>query len=119
MAGAGTEVGAGRLTLRDYQWDGISWLTFLRRTALCGVLADEMGLHARLVQFRPTPEDYAAGYSYNASIWIALGRDEAQLLKLVSASQNSESWRQLAGSEDIVGWTDSFASILPVLKPLR
>jgi len=92
---------------------------FLELEPVVAALADEMGLHARLVQFRPTPEDYAAGYSYNASIWIALGRDEAQMLKLVATSENPESWRRLEGREDIVGWTDSFASILPVLKPLR
>lgn len=28
--------------LRDYQWDGISWLTQLRRYGLNGILADEM-----------------------------------------------------------------------------
>ncbi|KAJ1423533.1 hypothetical protein B484DRAFT_398622 [Ochromonadaceae sp. CCMP2298] len=28
--------------LRGYQWDGVSWLTHLRRLGLCGVLADEM-----------------------------------------------------------------------------
>eukprot|EP01032_Pedospumella_encystans_P015307 gene15307-17515_t len=30
--------------LRDYQWDGVSWLTQLRRFGLNGILADEMGL---------------------------------------------------------------------------
>ena len=28
--------------LRDYQWDGVSWLTQLRRFGLNGILADEM-----------------------------------------------------------------------------
>ena len=30
--------------LRPYQWEGLSWLTHLRRCGLGGVLADEMGL---------------------------------------------------------------------------
>lgn len=39
--GPSTQVG---LALRGYQWDGITWLTFLRRAGLSGILADEMGL---------------------------------------------------------------------------
>jgi hypothetical protein len=35
------------LILRDYQWDGVSWLTQLRRCGLSGILADEMGLGKR------------------------------------------------------------------------
>lgn len=34
-------------TLRQYQWEGISWLTNLRRCGLSGILADEMGLGKR------------------------------------------------------------------------
>ena len=30
--------------LRQYQWTGVSWLTYLRRCGLGGILADEMGL---------------------------------------------------------------------------
>jgi hypothetical protein len=30
--------------VRGYQWDGISWLTQLRRCGLGGILADDMGL---------------------------------------------------------------------------
>ncbi|HLS93260.1 MAG TPA: DEAD/DEAH box helicase [Microbacterium sp.] len=33
-----------RATLRDYQADGFSWLDFLRRNCLGGLLADDMGL---------------------------------------------------------------------------
>ncbi|CAM9612927.1 unnamed protein product [Chrysoparadoxa australica] len=32
------------LSLRPYQWEGATWLDFLRRTGTCGILADEMGL---------------------------------------------------------------------------
>jgi hypothetical protein len=35
---------AAALALRPYQWEGVSWLTHLRRCGLGGVLADEMGL---------------------------------------------------------------------------
>ncbi|MEE9369285.1 MAG: SNF2-related protein, partial [Pontiella sp.] len=31
-------------TLRDYQKDGVYWLSFLERSGFCGILADEMGL---------------------------------------------------------------------------
>ena len=30
--------------LRDYQWEGVSWLTQLRRSGLGGILADDMGV---------------------------------------------------------------------------
>lgn len=30
------------LLLRSYQWEGVSWLTRLRRCGLSGILADEM-----------------------------------------------------------------------------
>lgn len=30
--------------LRDYQHEGISWLSFLEKSGFCGILADEMGL---------------------------------------------------------------------------
>ncbi|WP_323137374.1 DEAD/DEAH box helicase [Paraliomyxa miuraensis] len=33
-----------RATLRDYQADGVRWLSFLRRAGLGGILADDMGL---------------------------------------------------------------------------
>lgn len=31
-------------TLREYQRDGVSWLSFLEQSGFCGILADEMGL---------------------------------------------------------------------------
>lgn len=36
--------GLCRDSLRGYQWDGVTWLTYLRRSGFCGILADEMGL---------------------------------------------------------------------------
>ena len=91
---------------------------FLDLEPVVAAIAREMGLHARLVEHRPSPQDYAAGMRYNASIWIALGRDEARMDSLVAASAKPESWRALRADSSIAGWTDSFASILPVLKPL-
>eukprot|EP00611_Tribonema_gayanum_P018559 TRINITY_DN3169_c0_g2_i14.p1 TRINITY_DN3169_c0_g2~~TRINITY_DN3169_c0_g2_i14.p1 ORF type:complete len:1368 (-),score=477.76 TRINITY_DN3169_c0_g2_i14:72-3959(-) len=32
------------VTLRPYQWEGVTWCDFMRRTGTNGVLADEMGL---------------------------------------------------------------------------
>ncbi len=54
-----------RATLRPYQQDGFSWLTFLRRHGLGGVLADDMGLGktmqalAMIVQAREDAADDA------------------------------------------------------------
>ncbi|CAN0423643.1 unnamed protein product, partial [Discosporangium mesarthrocarpum] len=38
---SGSAVG---LKLRAYQWEGISWIDFLRRIGAHGILADDMGL---------------------------------------------------------------------------
>lgn len=42
------------VTLRSYQRDGVSWLAFLQRFGLQGILADDMGL-GKTVQARPSP----------------------------------------------------------------
>jgi len=36
-------LGDSECCLRNYQWDGVAWLTHLRRCGLGGVLCDEMG----------------------------------------------------------------------------
>jgi len=49
-------------TLRDYQKDGVYWLSFLERSGFCGILADEMGL----------------GKTLQALTWIQLQRENAE-----------------------------------------
>ena len=114
---------AFEIYLRSVASDGFVLLhisnRFLDLEPVVAALAKEMGLSARLVAFQPTARDIADGYSYNSSIWIALARDEARMQQLVAATADPESWRALQADRDIAGWTDSFASILPVLKVLR
>ncbi len=109
--------------LRAVGDDGIILLhisnRYLDLEPVVAALARGMGLTARIVTFQPKPEDFAEGYSYNGSIWIALTRNEARMQQLVAASADPASWRELRTDRAIAGWTDSFASILPVLKVLR
>ncbi|MEN7972425.1 MAG: SNF2-related protein [Verrucomicrobiota bacterium] len=48
-------------TLRDYQKDGVYWLSFLERSGFCGILADEMGL----------------GKTLQTLTWLSLEREKA------------------------------------------
>ena len=64
--------------------------------------------------------DYAAGTdgpakSYSDSHWIALARDQATIDGLVARS-GREKWAVVKGRRGFGGWTDDFASILPVIK---
>jgi SNF2 family DNA or RNA helicase len=59
--------GGSDQAVRGYQWDGISWLTQLRRCGLGGILADDMGL----------------GKSLQALVSIAIMR-----LELIAESNN-------------------------------
>jgi SAM-dependent methyltransferase len=79
-------------------------------------IANELGLAARIRVYGPTPQDQA-DYSYNASIWIALTANEADMTRFTEATGHSEEWTPLRARTDVPGWTDGFASILPVLKP--
>ncbi len=53
-------LGALEGTLRDYQKNGVYWLSFLERSGFCGILADEMGL----------------GKTLQTLTWLSLQRDK-------------------------------------------
>jgi hypothetical protein len=50
------------------------------------------------------------------SDWIALSRDKAVFDKLMARNVN---WQALATKPGFNGWTDDFASIVPVLRPIK
>lgn len=53
--------------------------------------------------------------SHSSSLWVALARDPAVLDRLAAAS-GKDRWKPLERDPKFTGWTDDFASILPLLK---
>jgi SAM-dependent methyltransferase len=56
--------------------------------------------------------------NFNHSVWVALSRDPKQLRQL-RASAPDEQWYPLVAQSDFTGWSDDFASILPIFKPFH
>jgi SAM-dependent methyltransferase len=52
------------------------------------------------------------------SIWVAMTRDPQRLEELKHASRAPQRWRQLQARPGFAGWTDDYASILPLLEGL-
>jgi spermidine synthase len=89
---------------------------FLELEPVVAAIARDMGLSARILSYQPGPE--ATGRSYNSSDWILIARSEADLARAIAADGNDAAWRPLATDAAVPAWRDSFASILPVLKPV-
>jgi len=53
--------------------------------------------------------------SYSSSLWIALARDPKTIDKLTTLS-GKKLWRPVQGQDGFTGWTDDYASILPLIK---
>jgi SAM-dependent methyltransferase len=90
---------------------------FLDLEPVIAAITRELGYSARSLIYVPDPEDVADGLSYNASVWLAVTRDEAGMVRFTEASGRSGDWMPLEERADVAGWTDGFASVLPVLKP--
>jgi SAM-dependent methyltransferase len=91
---------------------------FLDLEPVVGAIARDLGLSARVLFYRPDGTELADGMSYNASIWIAVTRDEARMTRFTEATGKSGDWMPLRTRAEVAGWTDGFASVLPVLKPV-
>lgn len=93
----------------------------LERVVAAAVAAE--GLAARRLRYTPSDADARAGLAYSSSDWIMVARSEARLAEAVAAATGgphaTATWEPLAPAGGIRPWSDSFASILPVLKPLR
>lgn len=89
---------------------------FLELEPVVAAIAKELGMSARALTYFPGVDGRAKGY--NASIWIALGRNEAAMARFVQATGAQADWLPIEPREGVPAWTDSFASVLPVLKPL-
>jgi SAM-dependent methyltransferase len=75
------------------------------------------GWKGAVLDYYPTSEE--EGRHETVSIWIALSRDPRMLDNLVSASGPDNQWVALRTRPGFSGWTDDYASVLPLLKPPR
>lgn len=89
---------------------------FLDLEPVVAAIAGDLGISARGYAFRPTDEDRMEGYT--PSIWIAIADDEAAMDRFTEATGHGEGWLPVRGRDGFPAWTDGFASVLPVLKPL-
>ena len=90
---------------------------FLDLEPVVAAIARDLGYTARILAYVPDPADLAEGLSYNRSIWVAVTRDETGMTRFTEATGRGEGWLPLEEREGLVGWTDGFASVLPVLRP--
>jgi spermidine synthase len=77
-------------------------------------LAETGGWHAALVDYLPTQQEQIDG-STN-SVWIALSRNPATMQRLMQLSGEDAEWLRLKRREGFSGWSDDYASIIPILK---
>jgi SAM-dependent methyltransferase len=54
----------------------------------------------------------------HSSVWVAMTRDEGALRNLLLASGAPAHWKPLEGRPGFAGWSDDYASILPLLVGL-
>lgn len=90
---------------------------FLRLQPVVAAIARRQGLSARIVDYVPGAED-SAERGYTASQWIVLARDDRVLEQALRATTRPQDFQALEEDAAVAAWTDSFASILPVLKPV-
>jgi SAM-dependent methyltransferase len=76
------------------------------------------GWHGAVFEYTPTPDEQARNMSM--SVWVALAPSEDTLLALqISSAEDAWLWRPLVGRAGFAGWTDDYASILPLLEDWR
>jgi len=80
--------------------------------------AERDGWHAAALDYSPNAEE--EGRNLTRSIWVAMARDRETLLTLgVVSGEDAQLWRPLRGRPGFPGWTDDYASILPLLEDWR
>ncbi|MHA6723143.1 fused MFS/spermidine synthase [Sphingomonas sp. RS2018] len=86
---------------------------FLDLEPVVSVAARAGGWHAAGITYHPGDEE---GAWSAVSDWIVLTRDPAVLDRMVASGGE---WRRLRDKPGFAGWTDDYATILPLLRPLR
>ena len=78
-------------------------------------LATSGGWTSAMMQYSPTEEEQTANAT--VSVWIALSRNPQAIDRLVQASgDDSFEWEVLQPRPGFAGWTDDYASILPLIR---
>jgi SAM-dependent methyltransferase len=78
--------------------------------------AAALGWQARLIRYDPTAKERLLEDAH-PSVWVAMSRDPATLDSLVRAGPEG-SWEKLRAHPDFPGWSDDYASIIPLLRGL-
>ena len=77
--------------------------------------AERDGWHAAALDY--SPDRGEEGRNVSRSIWVAMGRDRDSLLMLgIASGEDAHLWRPLRSRPGFAGWTDDYASILPLLE---
>ena len=80
--------------------------------------AQSLGWHGAVYQYVPESEERRRNITI--SVWVALTRDPDQLLALQIASrEDAHLWMPLSRRPGFPGWSDDYASILPLLEDWR
>ena len=78
-------------------------------------LAQREGWSAKLLHYDPNTDEQLT-YA-TTSIWIALSRNPATLDRVVQLSgEDGPAWVPLQPTEGFAGWSDDYASILPIIR---
>jgi spermidine synthase len=73
------------------------------------------GWHAAALDYSPGPLE--EGRNLSRSIWVAMARDRDTLMTIgIASGEDAHQWRALRSRPGFTGWTDDYASILPVLE---
>ena len=72
------------------------------------------GWHTALMYYSPSDEEEADFAT--VSVWIVLSRDQPMIDAITSESAEMTSWEDVALRPGFPGWTDDYATILPLLK---
>ena len=74
--------------------------------------------HGAVFDYRPTLLEQARNMSM--SVWVALAPNEDTLLALqISSAEDAHLWRPLVGQTGFAGWSDDYATIIPLLEDWR
>ncbi|HEY0044383.1 MAG TPA: fused MFS/spermidine synthase [Allosphingosinicella sp.] len=91
---------------------------YLDLQPVLAVAAHEGGWAASVHEYVPTEDEEAA--SASMSVWVALSRDPQTIVRLKRLSgDDSVLWGELAGRRNFPGWSDDYASILPLIEEWR
>ena len=76
--------------------------------------AKASGWSTAIVRFSPNGKDPFANAA--ASVWVAMSRDPASLARVKALSGRPDRWKKLEERPGFAGWTDDYASILPLIE---